>query len=151
MPLPGGDQPERGQHGAALERSPAPGADLGRQDAVPGRRRLSRRRSRTAGAPCGTTRTRSGGTSRASTTIRRAVSVKTVTSVARWHSARSVSACRADGVGQHGVQRHDQRLRQFLGPATARTSRPRRRRCRTRARPARRRCRGRPAARAAAA
>ena len=34
---------------------------------------------------------------RASTTIRRAVSVKTVTSVARRQRARSASACRTDG------------------------------------------------------
>ena len=55
------------------------------------------RGSSSVGPPCGTTRTRSGGTSRASTTIRRAVSVNTQTSVARSQSARSVSAWRTVG------------------------------------------------------
>ena len=49
------------------------------------------------GPPWGTTRTRSGRTSRASMTMRRAVSVKTHTSVASSQSARSVSAWWTEG------------------------------------------------------
>ena len=45
--------------------------------------------------------------------MRRAVSVKTVTSVASSHSARSVSAWRDRRCGQHGVQRHHHRLAQL--------------------------------------
>ena len=95
-PLAGRDQAEGREHGAV-------GPD--RVDCRPSRRLRRKRDGRAVGRPaaapvgppCGTTRTRSGDTSRASRIIRRAVSVKTHTSVARSQSARSVSAWRTDG------------------------------------------------------
>ena len=66
-----------------------------RQPQAPSARRPSA--ATRSAPPCGTTRTRSGRTRRASMTMRRAVSVKTQTSAARSHSARSVSAWPTDG------------------------------------------------------
>ena len=66
-------------------------------DSIAGRVAGTLSGSSAIGAPCGMTRTRSGGTRWESITIVRAVSVKTVTSVARWHSARSASAWRTLG------------------------------------------------------
>ena len=70
--------------------------------------------NRMVGAPCGTTRTRPAGATPESTTIRRAVSVNTVTSAARWHSSPEYLGLPLGRRGQHRVQRHDEGLAQFL-------------------------------------
>ena len=57
----------------------------------------SSRATISGGAPCGTRRTRSAETIPASTTIRLAVSVNTVTRAAASQSRRSVAACCSEG------------------------------------------------------
>ena len=79
------------------------------------RRRVDRPRgSRTVGAPCGTTRTRPAGAIPASTTMLRAVSVKTRDQ--RGSVAELPQHVRLLGgrLGQHGVQGDDERLVQVL-------------------------------------
>ena len=67
-----------------------------------------------AGAPCGTTRTFSSGQAPDSTSSRSAVSVITITSSASRAQLREHLRLVRRRLRQHRVQRHDERLRQFL-------------------------------------
>ncbi len=125
--------------------SPARSARTSRAGSV--RRRVGRpaAKSRTArvvsrlGAPCGTTRTFSAGQAPHSTSSRSAVSVITITSSASRAELREHLGLVRRRLGEHRVQRHDQRLRELLREREHVLAVARRRRSRTRAGGGRRR------------
>ena len=132
-PLPGRDQPERREQ-EAVARARVRRRDVGAVDAL-----AARARSRRDGAPCGTTRTFSSGQAPHSTSSRRAVSVMTITQLRLLAELREHLELVRRRLGEHRVQRDDERLRQLLGERQHVLAVARRRRCRTRAGGARRR------------